>query len=174
MHRIDWFTDNTDPRLVSFEPDTMHTLAGRARFPDPVDGSLFDINALVRRAWPRQRRLIAWHIKDADRIPLPRRGHEPVHAGARAAAASRSTAASTSSTSARGRSARATRVDIDPEVLGFPETFTRFRLSDPGWFNTESDLGPGPATDPGRSLRWAKVSAAVHARVARGPGWRGL
>ena len=50
MHRIDWFTDNTDPRLVYFEPDLMHTLAGRARFPDPVDGSLFDVNALVRPA----------------------------------------------------------------------------------------------------------------------------
>ena len=45
VHRIDWFTDNTDPRLVYFEPDTMHTLAGRARFPDPVDGRLFDVDA---------------------------------------------------------------------------------------------------------------------------------
>ncbi|HET6547606.1 MAG TPA: TIM barrel protein, partial [Solirubrobacter sp.] len=43
VHRIDWFTDNTNPRLVFFEPDTMHTLAGRARFADPVDGSLFDV-----------------------------------------------------------------------------------------------------------------------------------
>ena len=39
VHRIDWFTDNTDRKLVNFEPDTMHTLAGRARFPDPVDGA---------------------------------------------------------------------------------------------------------------------------------------
>jgi hypothetical protein len=50
--------------------------------------------------------------------------------------------------------------DVDPAVLGFPETFARFRLSSPGWFHTESDAGPGPAaTDPGRSLRWAKISA---------------
>ena len=55
--------------------------------------------------------------------------------------------------------------DIDPEVLGFPEMFARYRLSDPGWFNTESDAGPGPATDPGRSLRWAKVSAAHMRRL---------
>ena len=50
--------------------------------------------------------------------------------------------------------------DIDPEVLGFERWFTRFRLTDPGWFNAESDNGPGNATaDPGRSLRWARVSA---------------
>ena len=33
VHRMDWFTDNTDPRLVFFEPDTMHTLAGRGAVP---------------------------------------------------------------------------------------------------------------------------------------------
>jgi hypothetical protein len=52
--------------------------------------------------------------------------------------------------------------DIDPAVLGFPETFRRYPPSDPGWFHTESDSGPGAnsGTDPCRSLRWAKVSAA--------------
>ena len=58
-------------------------------------------------------------------------------------------------------------VDPDPEVIGFQETFTRFGLSDPGWFNTESDLGPGPATDPGRSQRWVKVSASYPLESAR-------
>src|SRR4051794_38543905 len=33
IHPIDWFTDRTDPRLVLFEPDTMHTLAGRGALP---------------------------------------------------------------------------------------------------------------------------------------------
>ena len=158
VHRIDWFTDNTDRRLVFFEPDTMHTLAGRARFPDPVDGSLFDVNGWYRRL-AAQRRLIAWHIKDADRIPLPPAGTNPftqehvrplfplnggidvVYVG-------------------EGSIGKGYPCDIDPEVLGFPETFARYRLSDPGWFHAESDAGPGPATDPGRSLRWAKVSAA--------------
>ena len=50
-------------------------------------------------------------------------------------------------------------VDPDPEVIGFQEMFERYRLSSPGWYLTESDSGPGPATDPGRSLRWAKESA---------------
>jgi sugar phosphate isomerase/epimerase len=158
VHRIDWFTDNTDPRLVFFEPDTMHTLAGRARFPDPVDGSLFDVNAWYERL-AGQRRLIAWHIKDADRIPLPAPGANPfsqehvrplfplnggvdvVYVG-------------------EGSIGQGHPADIDPEVLGFREWFRRDRLSDPGWFHTESDNGPGPAADPGRSLRWAAVSAS--------------
>jgi sugar phosphate isomerase/epimerase len=157
VHRIDWFTDNTDRRLVSFEPDTMHALAGRARFPDPVDGSLFDINGWYERL-AAQRRLIAWHIKDADRIPLPAPGTNPfsqehvrptfplnggidvVYVG-------------------EGSIGKGHPADIDPEVLGFREWFRRERLSAPGWFHTESDAGPGPAGDPGRSLRWAKVSA---------------
>jgi len=158
VHRIDWFTDHTDRRYVSFEPDTMHTLAGRARFPDPVDGSLFDVNRWYERL-SRQRRLIAWHIKDADRIPVPPAGTNPfsqehvrptfplnggvdvVYVG-------------------EGSIGKGYPCDIDPAVLGFPEWFQRYRLSAPGWFHAESDSGPGPVSDPGRSLRWAKVSAA--------------
>ena len=51
-------------------------------------------------------------------------------------------------------------VDPDPEVLGYAVQFDRFEPASPGWFHAESDSGPGPAAiDPGRSLRWAKVSA---------------
>ena len=51
-------------------------------------------------------------------------------------------------------------VDPDPEVIGYQDQFDRFELSSPGWFHAESDSGPGSAAlDPGRSLRWAKVSA---------------
>jgi sugar phosphate isomerase/epimerase len=158
VHRIDWFTDNTDPKLVFFEPDTMHTLAGRARFPDPVDGRLFDVDAWYGRL-AEQRRIIAWHVKDADRIiPLPAPGTNPftqtrnrpgfplnggidvVYVG-------------------EGSVGQGYPVDPDPEVIGFAETFQRYRLAEPGWFHNESDSGPGGAADPGRSLRWAKVSA---------------
>ncbi|MDQ1727676.1 MAG: hypothetical protein QOK14_1721, partial [Frankiaceae bacterium] len=77
VHRIDWFTDHTDPRYVFFEPDTMHTLAGRARFVDPVDGRLFDHNAWFARL-SASKRLIAWHIKDAVRItPMVAPGVNP-------------------------------------------------------------------------------------------------
>lgn len=158
VHRIDWFTDNTDPRLVFFEPDTMHTLAGRARFPDPVDGRLFDVDAWYCRL-ARDRRLIAWHVKDADRIlPLPPPGTNPftqtrlrpgfpLNAGIDVVYVG------------EGAVGQGYPVDPDPEVIGFQETFERYRLSSPAWFLNESDSGPGPATDPGRSLRWAKESA---------------
>jgi sugar phosphate isomerase/epimerase len=157
VHRIDWFTAHTDPRLVFFEPDTMHSLAGRARFVDPVDGSLFDVNGWYARL-ASQRRLIAWHIKDADRIPLPAadanpfsqehvRPTFPLNGGVDVVYVG------------EGSIGKGYPCDIDPAVLGFPETFRRFPLSAPGWFHAESDAGPGPASDPGRSLRWAKVSA---------------
>ncbi len=165
VHRIDWFTDNTDHRYVSFEPDTMHTLAGRARFPDPVDGTLFDVNRWYSRL-SRQRRLIAWHLKDADRIPLPDPDTNPyaqlhwrpgfplaLNAGVDAVYAG------------EGDIARGYPDDVDPEVLGYAKALERYPLSDPGWFHTESDNAPdtppAPAQpqDPGRSLRWAKISA---------------
>src|SRR4051794_23388447 len=158
VHRIDWFTDNTDPRLVNFEPDLMHTLAGRARFPDPVDGRLFDHNAWFAQL-SRQRRLIAWHIKDADRNPLPAAGDNPFvqeHQRPRFPLNSGVDVVYVG----EGSIGKGYPCDIDPAVLGFPETFKRYPLTDPGWFHAESDNGPGPASDPGRSLRWAKVSAA--------------
>jgi len=169
VHRIDWFTDNTDPRLVNFEPDLMHTLGGRARFPGP-DGSLFDHNAWFARL-SRQRRLIAWHIKDADRDPQPaadanpfvqehQRPRFPLNGGLDVVYVG------------EGSIGKGYPCDVDPTVLGFPETFKRYPLSDPGWFHAESDNGPGSATignptaDPGRSLRWAKVSAMYLSSIA--------
>ena len=168
VHRIDWFTDHTDPQLVSFEPDLMHTLAGRARFPDPVDGSLFDVLGWYGRLAAR-RRIIAWHVKDADRNPLPApdanpfvqehvRPTFPLNAGVDVVYGG------------EGSVGKGYPCDIDPAVIGFPETFRRFPLGSPGWFHTESDNGPGPATDPGRSLRWAKVSARYMLSLSNGRG----
>jgi sugar phosphate isomerase/epimerase len=159
VHRIDWFTDNTDPRLVFFEPDTMHTLAGRARFPDPVDGRLFDVDAWYCRL-AKDRRLIAWHAKDADRIiPLPAPGMNPFTQTRTRAGFPLNDGVDVVYVG-EGAVGRGYPVDPDPEVIGFQEMFERYRLSSPGWFLTESDSGPGPAaTDPGRSLRWAKESA---------------
>jgi sugar phosphate isomerase/epimerase len=159
VHRIDWFTDNTDSRLVFFEPDTMHTLAGRARFPDPVDGRLFDVDAWYGRL-ARDRRLIAWHIKDADRIiPLPAPGTNPF-TQTRVRPGFPLSAGTDVVYVGEGAVGQGYPVDPDPEVIGFQAMFERYRLSSPGWFLNESDSGPGPAaTDPGRSLRWAKESA---------------
>ncbi len=159
VHRIDWFTDNTDRKLVNFEPDTMHTLAGRGRFPDPVDGRLFDVNAWYGRL-AAQKRLIAWHAKDADRvIPLPAPGVNPF-IQTRARPGFPLNGGVDVVYVGEGSISRGYPVDPDPEVIGYSEQFDRFELSSPGWFHAESDSGPGPAaTDPGRSLRWAKVSA---------------
>jgi sugar phosphate isomerase/epimerase len=161
VHRIDWFTDHTDPRYVFFEPDTTHTMAGRQRFPDPVDGRLFDVNRWFGRL-AAQHRLIAWHVKDSVRtLPLQTVGVNPfsqtivrpgffanpdvVYVG-------------------EGTVGQGYPVDPDPEVLGYRRWFTRFRLSDPAWFVNESDNAIGATTgataDPGRSLRHAKISAA--------------
>jgi sugar phosphate isomerase/epimerase len=167
VHRIDWFTDHTDPKLVFFEPDTMHALAGRARFVDPVDGRLFDVDAWYGRL-AAKKRLIAWHIKDADRVrPMPAAGTSPF-TQERARAGFPLNNGTDVVYVGEGSIGRGYPVDPDTEVLGFRETFTRYGLSDPGWFNTESDSGPGPATDPGRSLRWAKVSAAYMLRLREG------
>jgi sugar phosphate isomerase/epimerase len=159
VHRIDWFTDNTDRKLVHFEPDTMHTLAGRARFPDPVDGRLFDVNAWYGRL-SDQKRLIAWHAKDADRIiPLPAPGTNPF-TQTRLRPGFPLNGGTDVVYVGEGSIAKGYPVDPDPEVIGYPEQFDRFELSSPGWFHAESDSGPGPAAaDAGRSLRWAKVSA---------------
>jgi sugar phosphate isomerase/epimerase len=158
VHRIDWFTDNTDPKLVYFEPDTMHTLAGRGRFPDPVDGRLFDVNAWYGRLAAKNR-LIAWHAKDADRvIPLPAPGINPF-TQTRARPGFPLNGGIDVVYVGEGSISRGYPVDPDPEVIGYSEQFDRFELSSPAWFHAESDSGPGPATDPGRSLRWAKVSA---------------
>ena len=146
----------------------MHALAGRARFPDPVDGRLFDINAWYGRL-AAKKRLIAWHVKDADRIiPLPAPGHEPVHAGAGAAGLP----------AQRRHRRRVRRRGIDrpglprrpgPRGDRLPRTFDALRAQRPGLVpHRERHRPRAGATDPGRSLRWAKVSAEVHARPARG------
>jgi sugar phosphate isomerase/epimerase len=159
VHRIDWFTDNTDRKLVFFEPDTMHTLAGRGRFPDPVDGRLFDVNAWYGRLAAKDR-LIAWHAKDADRvIPLPAPGVNPF-TQTRTRAGFPLNGGVDVVYVGEGSISRGYPVDPDPEVIGYQDQFDRFELSSPEWFHAESDSGPGPAAvDPGRSLRWAKVSA---------------
>ena len=67
-HRIDWWAANTDPSLVFFEPDILHSYAGRARFPDPVDGSLWDALGF----WTaNSHRLVGWHVKDGSRLVPP-------------------------------------------------------------------------------------------------------
>jgi hypothetical protein len=73
VHRIDWFTDNTDPRLVFFEPDTI---------PRPRRRHALRRQPLVR---PPRRAAAADRVAHQGRRPDPgpRGGHEPVLARAR-------------------------------------------------------------------------------------------
>ncbi len=157
VHRMDWFTDNTDPRYVFFQPDTTHTLAGRQRFPNPVDGRLFDHNRWYRRL-DAQNRLISWHIKDSVRtLPLQTTGVNPFsQTHTRAGFFANPDVVYVG----EGTVGQGYPVDPDPQVWGFQNTFTRFTLSDPGWFVPESDGAVGGTADPGRSLRHAKLAAA--------------
>jgi hypothetical protein len=137
VHRIDWFTDNTDPSLVFFEPDTMHTLAGRARFPDPVDGRLFDVNAWYGKL-DAQKRLIAWHVKDADRIiPPPPQGTNPF-TQTRLRPGFPLNSGIDDVYVGEGSIGRGYPVDPDPEVIGFQDQFARFELSPPAGSTTRT------------------------------------
>jgi len=50
-------------------------------------------------------------------------------------------------------------VDPDPAVVGFKRLFDEVGVKGAKLYLIECDNGPGPATDPGRSLRHAKLSA---------------
>jgi len=153
VHRIDWFTENTDPSLVFFEPDILHAFAGRARFPDPVDGSLWDAFGYWKANW---RRLLAWHVKDGSRLsPAPAPPANPF---------TQTIARTPTFTDViyvgEGSIGNGYPVDPDPAVVGFKRLFEDVGAKGSRFYLAESDSSPGPATtDPGRSLRWAKISA---------------
>ena len=76
VHRLDWFVANTDPSLAWLEPDILHSYAGRARFRDPVDGSLW--GAPLDFWKENSKRILAWHVKDGSRlVPPPAAGVNP-------------------------------------------------------------------------------------------------
>jgi sugar phosphate isomerase/epimerase len=151
-HRIDWWTANTNPATIRFEPDILHAYAGRARFPDPVDGSLWDAFGFWKA---NAHRLIGWHVKDGSRIvPPPPAGTNPF---------TQTIARTATFTDAiivgEGSIGQGYPVDPDPAVVGFRRLFDEVGVKGAKWYLVESDSGPGPATDPGRSLRHAKLSA---------------
>src|SRR3954454_3871384 len=78
-HKIDYFTEHTDPRFVLFEIDTFHMYNNRSARPDPslpqntpntvciTDPSgCWDAEAFMKRNW---KRLMGYHVKDAVRNP---------------------------------------------------------------------------------------------------------
>ena len=163
VHRIDWFTEHTDPSLVFFEPDTLHAFAGRARFPDPVDGSLWDALGWFAA---NSHRILAWHIKDGSRIvPQP-----PPPASPFTQTVARTPTFTDVIYVGEGSIGNGYPVDPDPAVVGFGKLFDEV-VGQKGsrFYIAESDSSPGPAADPGRSLRWAKISAEYLLGLHAGP-----
>jgi len=151
VHRIDWFTEHTDPSVVFFEPDILHSYAGRARFPDPVDGSLWP----ALDYWKTNgHRILAWHIKDGSRlVPPPARGVNPF-----TQTLVRSPGFTDAILAGEGSIGQGYPVDPDPAVVGYKRIFDEVGQKGAKYAIIESDSGPGPASDPGRSLRHAKYS----------------
>jgi sugar phosphate isomerase/epimerase len=171
-HRIDFFTENTDPRYVFFEPDVYHTYNARGRFPDPVDGSLWDAEAWIKGNW---KRLVGWHIKDANRstpqVAAPGNPFQqtwtrpgfPINNGT-------DVIYSTEGHLGKGypvdpgATAPAARPGPDPTVIGFKRLLTEtrsYRAKGYKYHIVETDSGGGGAADQGRSLRHAKISAKL-------------
>jgi sugar phosphate isomerase/epimerase len=158
-HRLDWFAEHTDPSVVFFEPDILHMYAGRARFPDPADGSLFDALGFLAS---NQQRFVGWHIKDGSRIsPAPAPPANPFTQTTLRPPTFTGTPSSNVDTiyAGEGSLGQGFPVDPDPAVIGFKRIFDEFGPKGAHWAIVESDSGPGPAADPGRSLRHAKISA---------------
>jgi hypothetical protein len=171
-HKIDFFTENTDSRYVFFEPDVYHTYNARGRFPDPVDGSLWDAEGWIKNNW---KRLVGWHIKDANRanpqLPAPSnpftqlapRSGFPLNGGVDAIYSTEGHLGK-GYPADPGATAPAARPGPDPTVIGFKRLFTETRsYRSKGFLHhiVETDNGIGGAADQGRSLRHAKVSAKL-------------
>jgi sugar phosphate isomerase/epimerase len=157
VHRLDWFADNTDPNLVFFEPDLLHMYAGRARF--PINGALFDAVGWLKR---NEKRLVAWHAKDGSRLsPPPAAGVNPFTQTTLRPPVFTGTPANNVDTiySLEGSLSQGYPVDPDPAVIGWKRIFGEMGAKGEHSVIIESDSGPGPASDPGRSLRHAKISA---------------
>jgi hypothetical protein len=171
-HRIDWWTANTDPSLVFFEPDIFHSYSGRARFPDPVDGSKWDAFGFWKA---NTHRLVGWHVKDGTRLavqPAPPANpftqtivRPPTFAPPAPPALANNDALYTG----EGTIAKGYPFDPDPAVVGFKRIFDDVGNKGAKFSILETDSGIGPATDPGRSLRHAKLGIEYLLGLRAGP-----
>jgi hypothetical protein len=172
--RMEWFFAHTDPQLVFVEPDTFHAYAGRARFPfpgwsasDPYNpATLFDLFGWWKENFHR---IVAWHIKDGTRLsPQPSPPTNPfTQTVARVGFPLTPTDALYEG---EGSIAQGYPIDPDPGVVGFKRIFDDVGAKGSRFYIAESDNAIGPAaTDPGRSLRHAKLAAQYLLGLRAGP-----
>ena len=149
VRRIDWWAENVPGSF--FEPDILHGLASRHRFPAP-DGSRWDFYGF----WTTNaHRVIGWHAKDGTRIVPPTApGVNPF-----TQTIQRTPTFTDAIVALEGSIGIGYPVDPDPAVPGFKKLFQDVAAKGSHYVFVESDSGPGPASDPGRSLRHAKISA---------------
>jgi sugar phosphate isomerase/epimerase len=181
VHRIDWFAEHTHAGLVFFEPDIFHAYSGRARFPaagwspsNPYDPSkLWDAFGF----WTSNaHRLVAWHIKDGTRLvpqPLP-----PVNPFTQVVTrpptfAPGGLANNDALYTGEGSIGKGYPVDPDPGVVGFKKLFDEVAVKGAKFYIVESDNAIGPAADPGRSLRHAKLGIEYLLGLRAGPNAHG-
>jgi hypothetical protein len=168
-HRIDWWTANTDPHTVLFEPDIFHSYSGRARFPDPVDGSMWDAFGFWKE---HAHRLVGWHVKDGTRLatqPAPPANPFTQTIVRPPTFAPGGLANNDALYAGEGTISRGYPFDPDPAVVGFKRIFDDVGAKGSKWSILETDSGIGPATDPGRSLRHAKLGSQYLLGLRAGP-----
>ena len=115
-------------------------------------------------------RRLARQGRNAACVEPPTAG-EPVHADDRAPAhvRSRRLANNDALYAGEGTISRGYPFDPDPDVVGFKRIFDDVGAKGSKWSILETDSGIGPATDPGRSLRHAKLGSQYLLGLRAGP-----
>ena len=166
--RIDWWAANTDGSIVFFEPDIFHAYSGRGRFPY-ADGSLWDAFGFWQA---NAHRIVAWHVKDGTRISPP--PTPPTNPFTQVVLrpptfAPGGLANNDALYTGEGSIGQGYPVDPDPGVVGFKKLFSTVDVKGAKFYIVESDNAIGPASDPGRSLRHAKLGAEYMLGLRAGP-----
>ena len=177
VNRMTWFFEHTDRNLVFIEPDTFHSYSGRARFPFPgwSAANPYDRSKLWDAyGWwtANYHRIVAWHIKDGTRLavqPAPPTNPFTQVVTRPPTFAPGGLANNDALYTGEGSIAQGYPVDPDPGVVGYKKLFDDVGAKGSRFYIVESDNAIGPATDPGRSLRHAKLAIAYMLGLRAGP-----
>ena len=145
----DWWNANTDPSLVFYEPDIFHSYSGRARFPDPVDGSKWDAFGFWQA---NTHRLVGWHVKDGTRLASS--PHRPANPFTQTVVrpptfAPAGLATNDALYTGEGSIAKGYPFDPDPAVVGFKKIFDDVGNKGAKFFDPRDGQRDRPAHRPG-------------------------